>query len=167
MSAGLAGDTDATDALTSKLAATTLARNQSAETLAEPENPHRGSTSPPQQHPGDLLHPDLEDLQFGTSSSRLPPPIQPSKAAYGDNDIDDDEIDRRASLSDFSDYESSDEERHNARAGPSTRKAYVTVSDDEDDIVAQFTPPKAQPTKVEEEDDPFADPFADSVTAKR
>ncbi|KAH9944270.1 uncharacterized protein BXZ73DRAFT_87198 [Epithele typhae] len=92
------------------------------------------------------VHPDLQDLQFGSLGAdqrNLPPPIRPTTARSSDED---DEY-RRGSLSDYSDYESSDEATHN-RAGPSsgTRRGYVDVSDDE---------PR---TEVE---DPFADPFAD------
>ena len=103
------------------------------------------------------VHPDLHDLSFGTLGPEqqyagpsiswaptlkhlgrnLQPPIRPSS---------DEEQDRyRGSLSDFSDYESSDGETHQ-RAGQSSsalhaRKAHVNVSDDDED--------------------PFADPFAD------
>ncbi len=65
---------------------------------------------------------------------------------------------RRGSLSDFSDYESSDEETHNrasTSATPKRSKTYVTVSDDDDD---QAEAPK---DPLLEDDDPFADPFAD------
>ncbi len=67
---------------------------------------------------------------------------------------------RRGSLSDFSDYQSSDEETHN-RAGPSSaaqsrRRGYVDVSDNETQDVRRT--PK-QPAVQDE--DPFADPFAD------
>jgi hypothetical protein len=110
------------------------------------------------------VHPDLHDLSFGTlgpekgcagpSISRLPtlnhldrnlqPPIRPTALSS-------DEEDRfRGSLSDFSDYESNDEEtRHHAgQSSAGARKAYVNVSDDGGD----------EDVRVE---DPFADPFAD------
>jgi hypothetical protein len=106
------------------------------------------------------IHPDLEDLDFGAlgaSSSRLPPPMRPNRV---DDDEDEDLQDQRGSLSDFSDYESSDEETHKAKAGTSKRKDYVTVSDDEE--ITGFA--KASSTAV---DDPFADPFADSAAVKR
>ncbi|KAH9004035.1 hypothetical protein EDB86DRAFT_3207577 [Lactarius hatsudake] len=99
------------------------------------------------------VHPDLHDLSFGAlgpEQRNLQAPIRPTT-----HSSDDDQIYRGGSLSDFSDYESSDEEIHR-RAGPSDlhpRKAYVHVSDDggDDDKVAGRH-------SIE---DPFADPFAD------
>jgi hypothetical protein len=115
------------------------------------------------------VHPDLHDLSFGElgpeqrcaepSISRPPilnhlsrnlqPPIRPTYSS------DEDQIRRRGSLSDFSDYVSSDEETRQ-RAGQSSglhaRKAYVHVSDDGDDDDEDARP---------HIDDPFADPFAD------
>lgn len=90
------------------------------------------------------VHPDLQDLSFGGLGSEqgsLPPPIQPvhqnevsTKAVWDQH---------RGSLSDFSDYES-EEEHQPARAhlaGPSSgRQLGARTADDED---------------------PFADPFAD------
>ncbi|KAH9065760.1 hypothetical protein EDB87DRAFT_1679469 [Lactarius vividus] len=100
------------------------------------------------------VHPDLHDLSFGAlgpEQRNLQPPIRPTT-----HSSDDDQIYRGGSLSDFSDYESSDEERHR-RAGPSSdlhpRKAYVHVSDnggDDDENAGRHN--------IE---DPFADPFAD------
>ncbi|KAI9444820.1 hypothetical protein H4582DRAFT_2108628 [Lactarius indigo] len=81
----------------------------------------------------------------------LQPPIRPTT-----HSSDDDQIYRGGSLSDFSDYESSDEEIHR-RPGPSSdlhpRKAYVHVSDDGGD-----NDKNAGRHSIE---DPFADPFAD------
>lgn len=96
---------------------------------------------------GDLLHPDLQDLSFGGSSSNLPPPLRPTRTSMSDEG---EEQRGRGSLSDFSDYESSDEETH--RAG---RKTYVTVSDNEEDIRGGGGATAAS-------EDPFADPFADA-----
>jgi hypothetical protein len=93
------------------------------------------------------VHPDLHDLSFGTlgpEKGNLQPPIRPTALSS-------DEEDRfRGSLSDFSDYESNDEEtRHHAgQSSAGARKAYVNVSDDGGD----------EDVRVE---DPFADPFAD------
>ncbi|KAH6916942.1 hypothetical protein BKA70DRAFT_317973 [Coprinopsis sp. MPI-PUGE-AT-0042] len=161
VSAGQAGDADATDALTTKLAAAQIshAKDEEAQLLSR-TNSYSNAAEHRSQQPPRQVHPDLEDLDFlGGHSNRLPPPMQPSKAGAG-NSSEEDEVRNRGSLSDFSDYESSDEEMHNARAGTSTgKKAYVTVSDDEDDVVAAFTP-KASTSKAQE-DDPFADPFAD------
>jgi len=99
------------------------------------------------------VHPDLHDLSFGElgpEQRNLQPPIRPTTSS------DDDEVHRRGSLSDFSDYESSDEETRQ-RAGQSSglhvRKAYVHVSDDEGD--------DDEDARRHIIDDPFADPFAD------
>ncbi|TFY72806.1 hypothetical protein EVG20_g226 [Dentipellis fragilis] len=98
------------------------------------------------------LHPDLHDLSFGTlgnEQGKLPPPIRPT--VYGS---DDDEVYRRGSLSDFSDYESSDEAMH-ARAGPSSGTHHYQYSSDDE-------PPASSKTRPShEEEDPFADPFMD------
>jgi len=113
----------------------------------------RGPNSPT------YVHPDLEDLNFGPLGNNLPPPIRPSTLP-DDGVFDQDGQDHRGSLSDFSDYESSDENTHKAKAGPSFKRNYVTVSDnDEEDSVA-FKNTKV-PTQTH--DDPFADPFADDI----
>ena len=102
------------------------------------------------------VHPDLEDLNFGplgNSSTNLPPPIRPS-ALSDDGAFDHDGPDRRGSLSDFSDYESSDENTHKTNAGPSFKRNYVTVSDSDGEDIKN--------SRVRTQtDDPFADPFAD------
>ncbi|ETW87068.1 hypothetical protein HETIRDRAFT_238204, partial [Heterobasidion irregulare TC 32-1] len=80
------------------------------------------------RQPQSPLHPDLQDLSFGTlgvDQQNLPPPIRPNGPYSSDDDR------RGGSLSDFSDYQSSDEDAHHQRAGPSSRRTYVTVSDDE------------------------------------
>ncbi|KAJ1301833.1 hypothetical protein OPQ81_009061 [Rhizoctonia solani] len=92
------------------------------------------------------LHPDLQDLAWGgASSSNLQAPLQPTGQGSST-----DAYTNRGSLSDFSDYDSSDEEGHrNAPAGPSAYNyrgeatAPLSVQQDDDD------------------EDPFADPFAD------
>lgn len=110
------------------------------------------------------IHPDLEDLTFGplrkgpgSSTTKLPTPLKPSFHVLSDDDDHDDRLEQRASLSDFSDYESSDEDTHkaNMNVGPS-RRNYITVSDNDDE---QFS--RVPLTKNNVEDDPFADPFAD------
>jgi len=114
----------------------------------------RGTTGK-KAEPVPHLHPDLEDLNFGpigATSSKLPAPMRPSVLSDEEESF----SEQRASLSDFSDYESSDEETHKARGGPS-RRNYVTVSDDEGVTTVSL----ASGGKVLEEDDPFADPFAD------
>jgi LAS seventeen-binding protein 5 len=102
--------------------------------------------------------------------SNLPPPLRPDRSE------DDDDYAARGSLSDFSDYESSDEEKHNqytaagassrptsgsyggARASTSSSRAYAMESDDELDT--QKDPRQGLMSSAVEED-PFADPFAD------
>lgn len=96
---------------------------------------------------------DLQDLNFGTlgaSSSNLPPPIRPTSMSEESTGAD-----ARGSLSDFSDYESSDEETHNAQGSSSKYPARDYYSS-EDEGVANTSHPVAAVA-----DDPFADPFAD------
>jgi LAS seventeen-binding protein 5 len=108
-----------------------------------------------------LLHPDLQELNFGplgASSNNLPPPIRPSTSRYNDSDRNLRTYDARGSLSDFSDYNSSEEEEDPLRRFSSqtrNRKVYSDGSDD--DTVGSRT------TKFRTEDDPFADPFADEA----
>ncbi|EIM92246.1 uncharacterized protein STEHIDRAFT_46841 [Stereum hirsutum FP-91666 SS1] len=102
--------------------------------------------------PAPHLHPDLQDLSFGTLGAdqrNLPPPIRPNAHSSDDEDY------RRGTLSDYSDYESSDEDTHNQRAGPSSggRRDYGDDSDSGQDA--------HKAVKNADEDDPFADPFAD------
>jgi LAS seventeen-binding protein 5 len=120
---------------------------------------------------GSHIYPDLHDLSFGTlgpehryaglavlqplinrhRNRNLQPPIRPTAPL-----TEEDQVFRRGSLSDFSNYESSDEETH-GRAGPSggyARKAYINVSEDDEDAE------DARP-HIAEDEDPFADPFAD------
>ena len=134
-------DTQDTKAITSGMAAFdfgSATKNTILHDLNE-KGKHRSPDRPT------YVHPDLEDLNFGPlghSSTNLPPPIRPSTLVSDDSRaFDRDGPDRRGSLSDFSDYESSDENTHRANAGPSYKRNYVTVSDD----------------------DPFADPFADDA----
>lgn len=116
------------------------------------------------------LHPDLQDLNFGPlgdSSSNLPAPLRPS-ALSDDTDGKDKRAsyDTRGSLSDFSDYESSDGETHRDIAGSPKRRSarnYVDVSDDPDDYVSPSGSRAKAPLIGGAPDDPFADPFADEV----
>ncbi|KAG8736084.1 putative actin patch assembly and actin polymerization protein [Ceratobasidium sp. 414] len=92
---------------------------------------------------GTSLHPDLQDLAWGgASSSHLQAPMQPSGSAHTEA------FTNRGSLSDFSDYDSSDEETHNR--SPQNTYSYRHGVEE----------PNA-PLSAQEEDDPFADPFAD------
>jgi LAS seventeen-binding protein 5 len=89
----------------------------------------------------------------------LPPPLRPtSSSANPDADEDSDPWQRRGSLSDFSDYESSDEETHMQRVAAGQRRDRVSVSDDEDEGKG-----KGRLVNVVQDEDPFADPFADEV----
>lgn len=60
----------------------------------------------------------------------------------------------RGSLSDFSDYDSSDEETHNQRQAQAQAQGYTYRHGEE-----AGAPLSAQ---AAEDDDPFADPFADT-----
>lgn len=100
------------------------------------------------------LHPDLQDLSFGgplgADQQGLPPPLRPSVA----EDVERESWDRRGSLSDFSDYDDSDEDRIGG-AG----RGHVTVSDDETGNQVQHASGSGHKQLVDIED-PFADPFA-------
>jgi len=104
------------------------------------------------------LHPDLQDLNLGPSGveqRNLQPPLRPTAARTSSEDED---TWHRGSLSDYSDYESSDEGAHNrASTSKGKERNYVTVSDD-DEIDARRDHKKGL---LQQEDDPFADPFAD------
>lgn len=82
----------------------------------------------------------------------LQPPIRPNALSSPE-----DHEYSRGSLSDFSDYESSDEGTHRVAgesSGSRVRKAYINVSDNDDDE-------DEARRHVAEDEDPFADPFAD------
>jgi len=146
ISVGPEADTQDTKTITSGLAAFNFGSG-SKSTILDEKGKNRSPDRPT------YVHPDLEDLNFGPlghSSTNLPPPIRPSTLAPDDSAFDQDGPDRRGSLSDFSDYESSDENTHRAKAGPSYKRNYATVSND--DVVS---------TPIH--DDPFADPFADDA----
>ncbi|KAG9077074.1 putative actin patch assembly and actin polymerization protein, partial [Ceratobasidium sp. 370] len=90
------------------------------------------------------LHPDLQDLAWGgASASNLQAPIQPSGSAHTEA------YTNRGSLSDFSDYDSSDEETHNRT--PQDAYSYRHSAEGTN-----------EPLSAQEEEDPFADPFADA-----
>ncbi|KAF8898967.1 hypothetical protein BD779DRAFT_1795515 [Infundibulicybe gibba] len=105
---------------------------------------------------GHHIHPDLQDLSFGplgASSNNLPTPLRPSTRSDGEDILEEQpSYDNRGSLSDFSDYQSSDEETHNAN-GSSKRRDYVNVSDDPDDDTwsspkVPLTPPPMTPLPI-------------------
>ncbi|KAI0756863.1 seryl-tRNA synthetase [Daedaleopsis nitida] len=148
-----------------KLSTTELGKLQDRQRAAiERSIGRNGSTSmipgSGEASPTSPVHPDLQDLQFGALGSEqrgLPPPLQPTVRRSSSED----ENWRRGSLSDYSDYESSDEGTHN-RAGPSSalqsrRRAYVDVSDNESSQDVRRDPKQG----LLQNEDPFADPFAD------
>lgn len=97
---------------------------------------------------------DLQDLSFGplgAEQSNLPPPIRPSAAQRTSSD-EDDSFGRRGSLSDYSDYVSSDEGTHNRASTSSRVRGYAAAPDTKE---GYHNKPLA------EQEDPFADPFAD------
>jgi len=104
---------------------------------------------------GSPIHPDLQDLSFGelgAEQRNLQPPIRPhTRSSHEEREW------SHGSLSDFSDYESSDEETRQfagKSSGSHVRKPYVNVSDDEDEE-------EDARRHIAEEEDPFADPFGD------
>nr|VWO96720.1 Vacuolar protein sorting-associated protein 27 [Ganoderma boninense] len=125
-------------------------------------NPGSGDDSPTSPTSPSYVHPDLQDIQFGALGAEqrnLPPPMRPTAARRTSSD--NDGAYGRGSLSDYSDYQSSDEETHN-RAGPSSRsqsrrRGYVDVSDNESSNDVRRDPKQG----LLQEEDPFADPFAD------
>ncbi|KAF7347644.1 VHS domain protein [Mycena venus] len=134
-----------------------LQEKQRAAVARAKQNSYRGKA--PADDDGNL-HPDLQDLSFGalgSSSQHLPEPLRPSTLS---DDEDTPEAYTRGSLSDFSDYDSSDEGTHNA-AGSSKTRDYVTVSDDEAGGYrgTKVGSPVSKGALVDV-DDPFADPFA-------
>jgi hypothetical protein len=93
---------------------------------------------------GSHIHPDLQDLSFGSlgnEEGKLPPPMRPTSRHATSAEAEWDQ--GRGSLSDFSDYESEEEEeRRNVvhRPAPSSRVHSESMVDAKD---------------------PFADPFGD------
>lgn len=118
-----------------------------------------------------VVHPDLADLRFGDADSinGLPPPIQPNALGSPSS------TGNRASLSDYSDYDSSaDEARASGSKSRPTSTRYTGASGsggagkydyrgrkDEDQHGGDVETRRSIPEDVDE-DDPFADPFADS-----
>ncbi|KAL1748994.1 hypothetical protein HDZ31DRAFT_79333 [Schizophyllum fasciatum] len=154
----------AADAITDGLARTKIslpesevARLQQQQRAAVDRARHKGKE--PQN--ASQLHPDLEDLTFGSlgqTSSSLPPPMRPTATSERDSGTYD-----GGSLSDFSDYESSDEETHNRREASSSRKDYLSASDSDEDAAVGFRSANDAGGLVDTEEDPFADPFADEA----
>ncbi|KAF8913074.1 hypothetical protein CPB84DRAFT_1820537 [Gymnopilus junonius] len=152
-------DEDRTKAVTESMAAATITHPESGiQRNSMSENAVKGKNRDIKQPAH--VYPDLEDLNFGPlghTSANLPPPLRPSTMSDDEQET----PNRRGSLSDFSDYESSDEETHKGRVGSSSKKNYVTVSDNEYESTIPFTSGSTK-AKQPVEDDPFADPFADT-----
>jgi len=118
--------------------------HRTKERNASLDNLYHGISSP---------HPDLQDITFGDlgSATNLPPPIRPNEHdldTHGQN---------RGSLSDYSDYDSSDEE---IQRPTTTGYSYPSSSRAHDNV---FEDSHSASPLVELDADPFADPFADDV----
>ncbi|KAI0077440.1 hypothetical protein K474DRAFT_1661700, partial [Panus rudis PR-1116 ss-1] len=131
-----------------KQPATTRSRYDDYDDDDEPRSPQSA----------DYVHPDLQDLSFGPlgdEQRNLPPPLRPS-ARRSSSDEDSSHW-RHGSLSDFSDYQSSDEDAHYRASGSTSaqpkNRNYIDVSDNEG-------VKKDSKKGVPQEEDPFADPFA-------
>ncbi|KAK7064037.1 VHS domain protein [Favolaschia claudopus] len=162
---------DSVDAATSGLAGVQLNPSESVTELNKLQQKQRAAVERVKQHSyrgkaaasdDANLHPDLQDLSFGglgSSSNNLPEPLRPSALSDDGEDFNE-AYAARGSLSDFSDYDSSDEDTHNG-AGPSKTRDYVTVSDDEG-LGHRGTKVGSPVSKgaLVDVDDPFADPFA-------
>ncbi|KZV87756.1 hypothetical protein EXIGLDRAFT_767437 [Exidia glandulosa HHB12029] len=125
---------------------------------------------------------DLAGLDFGghESNARLPPPLRPTER----DDDDDDANDRRATLSDYSDYDSDGDapprsDNSSVEAGPSTSarrhslpahgatKPYGDLLGREEEVEDEDPRYGKRGLPSDDDEDPFADPFADSHSAKR
>ncbi|OJA16226.1 hypothetical protein AZE42_00013 [Rhizopogon vesiculosus] len=94
---------------------------------------------------GSHVHPDLQDLSFGSLSNeeaKLPPPMRPTSRHTTEADLDWDQ--GRGSLSDFSDYESEGEDEQRYAAHPPAASSSSRHSE-----------------RIVDAEDPFADPFGD------
>lgn len=170
-----ADTTDASTAITAGLTTThinppesELSRLQERQRMAV-ERVKSGSVRAKDRNYGTNVHPDLQDINFGSigaSSNDLAVPLRPSTLS-DDGNGQEESHEGRGSLSDFSDYDSSDEDSRNAAgySGSGKRRGgrdYVDVSDDPDDHAVASNSRKAP----ESEADPFADPFADTGSSR-
>lgn len=124
-----------------------------------PEQPSKANSKSPYND----LHPDLADLDFKSDARYLPPPMRPTTFKDDDESDKGDGDDKRGSLSDYSDYDSSEE---GGGRGVSAKRSYVTVSDDSGAQLPMVVGPSNQlraatHASTIRDDDPFADPFAD------
>jgi hypothetical protein len=101
---------------------------------------------------GTLVLFDLQLSALNHIHRNLQPPIRPhTRSSHEEREW------SHGSLSDFSDYESSDEGNRQfagKSSGSHVRKPYVNVSDDEGEE-------EDARRHITEEEDPFADPFGD------
>ncbi len=109
---------------------------------------------------------DLQDINFGSigvSSTNLQPPLRPSTLTPYSGESNE----ARGSLSDFSDYESSDEETHNTSTAAWRRAQKHGVDDDTDSERSGIRTANREVggsnVALVDVEDPFADPFADEV----
>ena len=145
------GAPDGTGEITHGLSATRISEPKDDTQEVEDESEQNASA-----------YPDLQDLSFGplgASSSKLPAPIKPSQPSQLSGDY---RLPRRGSLSDFSDYISSDEETRDARAD-SSRRNYIDVSENSEDDTRYVRKELRAPLASASDGDPFADPFADET----
>jgi len=158
----------ATAAITAGLAATQISPGSENDTLPElqhiPVDRARNGKGRDQVQQSDLLlHPDLQELNFGplgASSNNLPAPLRPLTRPYHDGDHSVRGYDARGSLSDFSDYDSSEDHNPGANISSQTnRRDYLEASDESDDEVLGSGTSKPHARGA----DPFADPFADEA----
>ncbi|KAG1749779.1 uncharacterized protein EDB91DRAFT_1109627 [Suillus paluster] len=98
-----------------------------------------------QRSSGSHIHEDLQDLSFGSlgnEEGKLPPPMRPTARHTTSTESAWDQ--GRGSLSDFSDYESEEEEQRRYVANPPATSSGSRHSE-----------------RIVDDEDPFADPFAD------
>jgi len=154
--------------LAARMGKTTLAEKATASEFTRSQEKQRAfAPARTASDPSGDIFSDLRDLSFGglaqTESNALPPPLRPSAAgSQGDRE----ENIGLGSLSDYSDYNSSDEEvrenhtRHSSGAGTSRASGAAALRDwvrDSDDEDADVRVDPHRGLLVEEED-PFADP---------
>jgi len=134
----------------------------------------RSRTEDDASSPSSPVHPDLQDLSFGELGPEeryavpiayraatnpnyrdrdLQPPIRPTtQSSYDHREY------SHGSLSDYSDYESSDGATYRGAgesSRPQARKTYINVSDNEDEEESDAG------RHNDADEDPFADPFGD------
>lgn len=162
----LVQDAEATTAaVTTGIAATHLGQSETGILAPVDSGARNGKVRETGRQNNLPLHPDLQELNFGplgASSTDLPPPLRPSTSPYGSSNRNIHRYEARGSLSDFSDYNSSEEEHGHLQQSSSQTKAKRDLLDDSegsDDNTAS----SGATVRHSEDADPFADPFADNV----